>query len=486
MAAMLTADTNAAEPTVSARVARVSLVLLLTINLFNYIDRYILAAVEPELRKEFFPQAAGGPAVSAKDELARAMSSTGWLATAFLISYMVTAPLFGAIANRMSRWVLIAIAVTVWSLASGASGLAATFAVLLITRCFVGVGEAGYGPAAPALIAELYSAKNRGFIMALFYMAIPVGSALGYVFGGLITAKMDGVGGIHGWRWPFFLVVLPGIALAIWALMMRKHEPARHVPAIPAADPAVAAENGGRPAAKPRFSVRQYLSIFKIPSYTLDTAGMTAMTFAIGGFSFWLPAYLVDHAHVGGDGASPKEVLSAVNFKFGVIMAVCGITATLAGGWLGDYFKRHFSGSYFVVSAAGILLSALFIVLMIHTPFPTAWVWLTLAVFFLFLNTGPSNTILANVTSPANRAQAFAVNIFVIHALGDAISPPILGQLVGKYSWNAALYLVVAVMVVASALWLWGAVYLKRDEERAVSGAPVEGRGFPVIEPSEK
>ncbi|HSI37208.1 MAG TPA: MFS transporter [Tepidisphaeraceae bacterium] len=471
MAAMLTTDTNA-EPTVSARVARVSLVLLLTINLFNYIDRYILAAVEPELRKEFFPQAAGGPAVSAKDELARAMSSTGWLATAFLISYMVTAPLFGAIANRMSRWVLIAIAVTVWSLASGASGLAATFTLLLITRCFVGVGEAGYGPAAPALIAELYSAKHRGFIMALFYMAIPVGSALGYVFGGLITAKMDGVGGIHGWRWPFFLVVLPGIALAVWAFVMRKHEPARHGSRIADVGSRIEGEPTRSEIRNPkseikRFSLRQYLSIFKIPSYTLDTAGMTAMTFAIGGFSFWLPAYLVDHAHVGGDGASPKEVLSAVNFKFGVIMAVCGITATLAGGWLGDYFKRHFSGSYFVVSAAGILLSALFIVLMIHTPFPAAWVWLTLAVFFLFLNTGPSNTILANVTSPANRAQAFAVNIFVIHALGDAISPPILGQLVGKYSWNAALYLVVAVMVVASALWLWGAVYLKRDEARA-------------------
>jgi MFS family permease len=149
-------------------------------------------------------------------------------------------------------------------------------------------------------------------------------------------------------------------------------------------------------------------------------------------------------------------------------MVVAGITATLLGGWLGDYLRRYTAGAYFIVSAGGILISTIFIVLMMHTPFPLAWVWVFLAIFFLFVNTGPSNTILANVTRPAVRANAFALNILIIHALGDAISPPLLGAIAGK-SWNNALYVVCAVMALASGLWFWGAIYLKRDTERAES-----------------
>lgn len=428
------------------RVARVSLALLLSINLFNYIDRYILAAVEPEIRKDarFFKQEPES-GKSAREQLEHAMASTGSLATAFLVSYMVAAPIFGWLADRMSRWLLVAIAVAVWSLASGASGLATTFTLLLITRCFVGIGEAGYGPAAPAIIAELYPPERRGAVLSWFYMAIPVGSALGYVFGGLVAGKL-------GWRWPFFLVVPPGILLAIWALRMRRTE-VRAKEHAQTSFPVAPTKKRGR-------GVSEYLDVLRIPSYLLDTAGMAAMTFAIGGFSFWMPAYLVDGRKLGD--------LASVNFYFGIITVVCGITSTLLGGWLGDYFRRYTSGSYFIVSAVGILLSAGFIALMVRTPFPMAWVWLSLGVFFLFLNTGPSNAILANVTTQANRANAFAMNILIIHALGDAISPPILGKIAGR-SWDHALYLVCAVMVLAAALWLWGAAYLKRDMDRAAA-----------------
>src|SRR5438874_9578370 len=168
----------------SARSARFALALLLAINLFNYIDRYVLAAVEPEIGHEFFSLAPDDPAT---------LEKTGSLATAFLISYMLTAPLFGWLADRMSRWILIGISVMLWSLASGASGLAATFLMLLITRLFVGIGEAGYGPAAPTIIADLYPIQRRGALLAWFYLAIPVGSALGYVIGWYLGVKL-------GWR----------------------------------------------------------------------------------------------------------------------------------------------------------------------------------------------------------------------------------------------------------------------------------------------
>src|SRR5215217_4239454 len=158
--------------------ARAALILLLAINLFNYVDRYILAAVEETVSKEF--------GVS--------MARMGSLMTAFLFTYMLISPLFGWLADRVSRWALIGIGVILWSLASGGSGLSRTFGMLMVMRCFIGVGEGAYGPVAPTLIADLYPLAIRGKVLAWFFAAIPVGSALGYVLGGLF------VGGKH-WHW---------------------------------------------------------------------------------------------------------------------------------------------------------------------------------------------------------------------------------------------------------------------------------------------
>src|SRR5437899_12365 len=197
---------SAQKPFTSIAGARLSLALLLAINLFNYIDRYVLAAVEPEIGHEFFALAPDNPAT---------LEKTGSLATAFLISYMLTAPIFGWLADRMSRWLLVGVSVILWSLATGASGLAGTFTILLITRLFVGIGEAGYGPSAPTIISDLYPVARRGSVLAWFYAAIPVGSALGYVIGGLVaTATGD-------WRWAFYLVLPPGLVLGAWCFFMR-------------------------------------------------------------------------------------------------------------------------------------------------------------------------------------------------------------------------------------------------------------------------
>jgi MFS family permease len=182
---------------------------------------------------------------------------------------------------------------------------------------------------------------------------------------------------------------------------------------------------------------------------------MTAMTFAIGGVAFWMPRYI---SEVRGAGS-----LAHVNLVVGGITVVAGISATLLGGMAGDRLRPRFPGSYFLVSGAGILIACPAIVAMMYLPFPAAWAALFVAEFFLFFNTGPSNTILANVTRPTVRATAFALNIFFIHALGDALSPPVLGWIAGRYSWNAAFYVVVVAMLVASVLWLWGAKYLERD-----------------------
>ena len=178
--------------------ARLSLALLLGINLLNYIDRQVLSAVEPNIRQQFGID----------------KTHSGYLATAFILSYMIMAPVFGWLADRSSRWLLVGFSVLLWSAATAAGGLATGFIMLLVTRMFVGVGEAGYGPAAPTIISDLYPVARRGAVLAWFYVAIPVGSALGYVVGGA-------VGGALGWRWAFYIVTIPGVLLGIWSFFLK-------------------------------------------------------------------------------------------------------------------------------------------------------------------------------------------------------------------------------------------------------------------------
>ncbi len=416
------------------RDATKAVALLLTINLFNYIDRYILAAVVPSLKAEFH----------LSDDRA------GLLATAFLYAYMFGAPILGRIAERFSRWWIVAGSVAVWSLASGWTGLAASFGVLLASRVVVGIGEAGYGPAAPALLSDYFPIERRGRMMALFYVAIPVGSAFGYVIGGQVNEWL-------GWRWAFFLVVPPGLLLAVLSLRMREPHPHR---------PRVISKGTLRADAR---------TLLRIPSYLLNTAAMTAMTFAIGGISFWIPTYMAQRlaeqrglpalSALGDIGTLSQfnKILAQVNTTFGLIVVIAGIISTLAGSWVGDKLRPRYSGAYFTVSGIAILLAFPCTLAMLKLPFPYAWYAVFGAVFFLFFNTGPANTALANVTSPAMRATAFAINIFLIHAFGDALSPPLIGWVKTHTNWDTAFALVSLMMLLASALWFIAARYLGRD-----------------------
>jgi MFS family permease len=407
-----------------------ALALLLAINLFNYLDRYSLAAVEPLIAKQFF---------SAAD--ATAMAKTGSLATAFLVSYMILAPVFGWLADRFSRWLLIAAGVAIWSLASAWSGLAGTFATLVVTRVFVGIGEAAYGPAAPTIISDHFAVAQRGRMLAFFYVAIPVGSAIGSAFGGVIGQR-------YGWRWPFYLVALPGLLLAALCLCMRDPR-----------GPRSRAEQN-----KPKVKLHDIFALFRIRSYLLNTAAMTAMTFAIGGISFWLPRYLFEYREKD-FGDAPN--LGQINLIFGAITVAAGLIATLLGGWVADRVQRRLASAYFLVSGIAILFSFPAIIAMLRVPFPWAWALIFVGVFFLFFNTGPSNAALANVTPPAVRATAFALNIFIIHAFGDAISPPLIGWIAGRWNMDAAFVVMAAVILLASIFWIWGARYLGRDTSLA-------------------
>ncbi|MGH8093723.1 MAG: spinster family MFS transporter [Chthoniobacterales bacterium] len=408
--------------------------LLLAINMFNYIDRQVLAAVEPSIRATFF---------SATD--VNAMAISGTLGSAFLITYTLTAPVLGWLSDRFSRWLIVGGAVILWSLATAASGWAISFAMLFATRVLVGIGEGGYGPAAPTILADFFPLETRGRILALFCAAIPVGSALGYVLGGAVLTHFHFVPAAERWRYAFYFAAIPGLLLGCYALFQR--------------DPRA---NGGVRPERQRAQLADYRVLVRTRSYVLNCAAQTAMTFALGGIGFWVAAYLKFR----GQPDSATEM-------FGVIIAGAGLVSTLVGGWLGDRLRAKIPGSYFLVSGCGMLLACPFFIAMLFTPFPRAWWPMAASVFFMFLNTGPSNTALANVALPKVRATAFALNILVIHALGDVLAFPTIGYVAGHTNWTIAFLFVSGMMLLSGIVWLFGMKSLGADTvrvERATIG----------------
>lgn len=425
----------------------VAVLLLVLINLFNYIDRYILAAVEGPIRDELFPKGSVGEQSAA--------TRMGFLATAFLLAYMTLSPIFGALADRWKRWWIIGVGVLLWSLASAGSGLATSFGFLLLMRILIGVGEAAYAPVAPTIIADLYPVERRGAVLAWFYTALPVGSALGYVLGGAIAS-------MSSWHWAFFVTLPPGILLAALCFMMKE------------TPRGMSESRETKPLQEHRrIRGRDLRALFSIPSYVINTAGMTAMTFAIGGISFWAPTYITEH-RLALPMTTPDELerlRASVNMTFGGIVVVSGLLATLTGGWLADRLRPRYSGSYFLVSGIAMLAGFPLFLGVIYAPFPAAWAFVFFAVFCLFFNTGPSNAITANVAPPAIRASAFAINIFIIHILGDVISPPLIGWITDatmtpempKGNMSLAFMVVGLAIVLGGVFWLIGIKHLGRD-----------------------
>jgi MFS family permease len=407
------------DPMPAPRAARSALLLLLAINLLNYMDRQVLAAVEPDIRASFF---------SSNDP--NAMAKTGWLGSAFLLTYMFSAPLLGFLSDRLSRWVIVGSAVILWSLATGGSGLAATFGILFATRICVGIGEGGYGPAAPTILSDLFPIESRGRVMAMFCAAIPVGSALGYVAGGL-------VGTLYGWRWAFYILTLPGLLLGLTCFFQR--------------DPRVGAHHIVQES--PRRTLADYLNLFRTRSYLINCLAQTMMTFAAGGMGYWMSAYLSYRSQ---DPAAARTI-------FGLIVVVAGLTSTLTGGIIAERLRPRMPGAYFWVSGIGMLISCPIFAISLYMPFPAAWFGMFVAIFFMFLNTGPSNTALANVSAPIVRASAFALNILIIHLFGDVLANPALGYIGGHWNIRVAFLWVSGVILAGGVIWLLGAKYLPTD-----------------------
>jgi MFS family permease len=395
------------------------LFILTGLNLFNYLDRYVLSAVLTPIQKE----------------LGLSDSQAGGLGTIFMIGYFVTSPVFGWLGDRCSRKWLIAAGIFVWSVGTILTGFATTFAMMIAFRLLVGLGEASYATISPSLISDSYGPAKRNNALTIFYVAIPVGAALGMTMGGLIAAKW-------GWRHAFIWAGAPGLLLALVLL--------------PFAELKRGQAEGKTVEAAKRPSVRDIVNLFRIPEYVLVVLGYSAYTFALGAFGIWGPTFL-QRVH-------GVTVDQAGEF-FGAVLAVAGLGGTMIGGFAATAWQKRNRAGY----AWTLGLSVLAAVPLAFGAFlagSTFWSmsFLAAAMFFLFLSTGPVNTLILE-TAPVNlRASAMAISIFMIHLFGDILSPVIVGWLSESFGGNlqkAVLILPVA-LIVASALWLVLALKTKR------------------------
>ena len=395
------------------------MITLTAINLFNYLDRQVLSAVLTPI----------------KEELYLTDGELGWLATAFMVGYFLTAPIFGYLGDRFSRKGLIAAGVVVWSLGTVLSGAAHGFWSLVMFRVLVGLGEASYGTISPGWIADLFPQGRRNNALSVFYAAIPVGSALGYIMGGVIAVR-------YGWREAFWVAGASGVILVLGLLGLR--EPVRGTAdgaEATGADVKIKGQGG-------------YREILGRPLYRLLVLGYVGQTFTMGGFAIWAPTFL--HRVHGMN-------LAAAAWFFGLSLVVTGLVATLLCGWFSTRWRRYNRAAYAWVLGGSTLLGAPVAFAAFMTPDPMlAKVMMVVSMFLLFLSTGPVNTLILETVPVGSRASAMAASIFCIHLFGDLPSPLLVGMISDQIGLAKAVLILPCALLFGAFFWLLLALKMQR------------------------
>jgi MFS transporter, Spinster family, sphingosine-1-phosphate transporter len=415
---MASSTTQKPEPSRTGSVAgaTTALVLLTALNFVNYIDRYILPGVQEQVKHEFH----------LSDE------HIGTLTFWFMIAYMFTSPITGWLGDRFPRKPMIVIAALFWAAINFLTATVHSYESLNIRHAALGVGEASFGIFAPSLLADYYAPDQRNRVLTIFNVAIPVGAALGYLVGGT-------VGEHYGWRMSFIVSAIPAALLAILIALFMK-EPARG-----ASGDSAASEHG-----KAKLEKGTILSLIKNPAYLCSILGYAAVTFSLGGISWWMPSFLQRI-----DGRSQ----SSAAYIMGAITVVAGLGGTITGGTIAQRWSRTNSKALYLVPAISAAIAVPPALLCFFGPHSLTLYGLAAAIFLIFLGTGPVNAATLNAVRPEIRATAMAGQLFIIHALGDAISPRIIGAVSDRSTLNLGLGSTLITLLLAAVIFSIGSRY---------------------------
>jgi predicted MFS family arabinose efflux permease len=389
----------------------VALVAVIALNLLNHIDRNLLAGAQPVIQK----------ALQASDSRMGAVSSR------FFIAYMLAAPLLGWLGDRFPRRVLVPACVVWWSCALGIATLGRDFGLFPLAYTMVAIAEAAFGVYAVVLISDYYPHANRSKALSLFILAMTCGRALGFPLGGWLAQTF-------GWRFPFRLMALVGLLLGLLAVRFLFEPKERRVA------PAEASASGK----DRRLPFRALLS----KGYLLAVLGLAMENFALGGLSVWLPTYL--HRFAGYSVAHAASVL-------GVIALACGTGGTWLGGVMGEKLLRRDHRALYWISAVSFALAIPCVVAILAESRGLILGGVLGVQLFLFMNMGPLNAAILNSVPASVRSTAIATSLFLIHALGDAISPHLIGLISDARGLRAGLATTIAALVAGVVLLVIGA-----------------------------
>jgi MFS family permease len=429
---MVFSTTQKPKPTASVAGATTALVLLTALNFVNYIDRYILPGVQEQVKHEFH----------LSDE------HIGTLTFWFMIAYMCTSPITGWLGDRFPRKPMIVIAAAFWAAINFFTATVHSYDSLLIRHAALGVGEASFGIFAPAILADFYPEDQRNRVLTIFNVAIPVGAALGYLVGGTVGER-------YGWRMSFIVSAVPAAILAILIAIFMK-EPARGASQGDVAKDRAKEKADSYKGWMPRWLIyffaylKQAESLIKNPAYLTSILGYAAVTFSLGGISWWMPSFLQRI-----DGRSQ----SSAAYIMGAITVVAGLGGTITGGTIAQKWSRTNSKALYLVPAISAAIAVPPALLCFFGPHNLTLYGLGVAIFLIFLGTGPVNAATLNAVRPEIRATAMAGQLFIIHALGDAISPRIIGAVSDRSNLNIGLGSTLITMLIASVIFFIGSRY---------------------------
>lgn len=378
---------------------KIILLILFLINLFNYIDRQVLFAVFPLLAKD----------LNLND------AQLGLLGSVFMIVYTLTAPVIAYFADKSPRQIWVSVCAVLWSGATALTGMAKNFFHIAMARSFIGIGEAGFTSVSPSLAAEGFDKTVRARILAILGLALPLGSALGYLLGGLI-------GQHYGWRMAFYILAIPGFLLAVWAFVYIKDK------------------RKTTQKEKNQIKISNYLQFFKSKSFVYVCLAEAMATFTLGGLAAWMPTYF--HRYYGFS-------VAEAGTKFGLMIIIAGLIGTLGGGMLADFLIKKTKRAYFYTTLLGYMMALPFGLLGLLCENQTlALLCFGIAMSFVFMQTS-LNAAIISITSLKIRSMAFAFHIFIIHALGDALSPMTIGKISQAFDLQLAVFIAIVFLIPA-------------------------------------
>ena len=405
--------------------AAVALTLLTALNFVNYIDRYVIAGVQEQIKGEFHVSDA----------------QIGSLAFFFLLVYMLASPLTGWLGDHFPRKPMIVAAALFWCVVNLLTAYVHTFRELNFRHAALGLGEATFGIFAPALLADFYPEDQRNRVLTIFNIAVPVGAAIGFLTGGY-------VGQHYGWRMSFTVSAIPGIIIALLIAFVMK-EP----------------ERGASQHEKAKTDKATVLSLLRNPAYLCAIGGYAMVTFTTGGLSYWMPAFLMRV-----DGRSQEQA----GFLMGAITVVAGLLGTIVGGTIAQRWSKTNAGALYLVPAwsAGLAFFPAMVLffgpVLLHTRVFTLPA-LALALFLVFLGSGPVNAATVNSVPAGVRATALAGQILMIHLVGDAPAPTLIGAVSDRTNLSTGLGATLIALLVGSAVFFVGARFARPMEHEAAA-----------------